>query len=379
MKIIVLGAGLIGRPIALDLALNNEFDITIADYNPWIVEKIRSESNIKALMVDVSKSETVKETVRDFDMVVNALPGFMGYQTLKAIIEAGKDVVDISFFPEDPQELNDLALKNNVTVIHDIGVAPGMSNVLVGYACNELDKTENVKIYAGGLPKERILPYQYKAVFSPIDVIEEYTRPTRLIKDGKQVTVPALSERENIYIPGVGTLEAFNSDGLRSLLVNIKAENMSEKTLRYPGHAEMMLIFRETGFFDKEEIDIEGVKISPLQMTARVLFPKWQMQKGDEDITVMRLEISGQKNNENVTYNFTLYDSFHKKTGFHSMARTTGYAATSTVRMLSKGLFKGKGVIAPEFFGKNDRCVEFLLQELRSKGVIYKENISKFH
>ncbi|MBI9034793.1 MAG: saccharopine dehydrogenase NADP-binding domain-containing protein [Bacteroidales bacterium] len=377
MKIIILGAGLIGRPIALDLLINNEFKVTVADYNPWVLEKIRAESNIKTILIDLTLPENVTKLVSDYDMVVNALPGFLGYQTLKAIIEAGKDAVDISFFPEDPQTLNELALQNNVTIIHDMGVAPGMSNVLVGYAHHELDKTTSVKIFAGGLPKERVWPFEYKAVFSPIDVIEEYTRPTRLIKNGKHITVPALSEREKIYIPGVGTLEAFNSDGLRSLLVNINADNMSEKTLRYPGHAEMMLVFRETGLFDKEEIEIEGIKISPLQMTSRVLFPKWRMEDGDEDITVMRLEISGIKNGENINYLFTLHDTFHKKTGFHSMARTTGYTATSTVRLLKKGLFKEKGVIAPEFLGKNDRCVEFLLQELREKGVIYKEKTSK--
>ena len=279
MKILILGAGLVGGPMAIDLAKDSEFNITLADINKDSLDKIVAKNKISTIQKDLSDSKSIKEVVNDFDIVLNAMPGFMGYNTLKAIIESSKDVVDIAFFPEDPFTLDELAKKNNVTAIVDCGVAPGMSNVLIGYIDHLLDKTETALIYVGGLPEVRKWPYEYKAVFSPIDVIEEYTRPARYVENGNLVTRPALSDAEFLDFPNIGTLEAFNSDGLRTLAETIDAPNMKEKTLRYPGHIEKMAVLRESGFFNKEEIDIKGIKISPLEFTSKLLFPKWQLKE----------------------------------------------------------------------------------------------------
>ena len=176
MKILILGAGLVGGPIAIDLAKDSEFNITLADINKDSFDRIGAKNKISAIQKDLSDSQSIKEIVKDFDFVLNAMPGFMGYNTLKAIIESNKDVVDIAFFPEDPFTLDELAKKNNVTAIMDCGVAPGMSNVLIGYVDHLLDKTETALIYVGGLPEVRQWPYEYKAVFSPLDVIEEDMR-----------------------------------------------------------------------------------------------------------------------------------------------------------------------------------------------------------
>lgn len=375
MKIIVLGGGLVGGPMALDLIENNEFEVTLADINSSRLEEISSGNQIKTLVEDLSNPEMVKNLIRDFDIVLNAVPGFMGFQTLKAIIESGKNVIDIAFFPEDMLELDTLAKENNVIAISDIGVAPGMSNVLIGYVDSLMDKTTKAITYVGGLPKVREWPYEYKAVFSPIDVIEEYTRPARYIENGQEIIKPALSDPELMNFEGVGTLEAFNSDGLRSLAKTIDAPYMIEKTLRYPGHIEIMRVLRETGFFDKEEIEIKGVKISPLDFTSKLLFPKWKLQEGEEDITVMKVIVEGVKDNKLVTYTYDLLDGYDATTQVHSMARTTGYTATMAVRMLAQGLYKKTGVSAPEFIGQNSECVNFILEGLKERGIYYRETI----
>ena len=374
MKIIVLGAGLVGAPMVFDLAQDNNFIVTVADKSAQALSKFSSHPHIHTVQQDLSDAEMLKTLVANHDMVLSAVPGFMGFETLKALIEAGKNVVDIAFFPEDLFQLDDLAKKNNVTVISDMGVAPGMSNVLIGYADNKLETTDKVAIYVGGLPKERLWPYEYKAVFSPVDVIEEYTRPARYIENGKQVIKPALSDPELLNFPVIGTLEAFNSDGLRSLAQTIRCPNMIEKTLRYKGHIEKMAMLRETGFFDKEPVEINGTMISPLDFTSKLLFPKWKLEKGEEDITIMRIIVEGKIQNKSLRYTFDLYDTYNAETGVHSMARTTGYTATMALRMIARGLYTQKGVSAPEFVGKDNSCVDFLLKGLAERGVVYQQN-----
>ena len=248
MNIIILGAGLVGSPMAIDLSKDPQYQVTLADINKESLSGTGSGYPVKTIQQDLSDPSEVTKLVSRFDMAINAMPGFMGFQTLKAIIEAGIDVVDIAFFIEDPFQLDELAKNNKVTAIMDCGVAPGMCNILIGYVDHMLDETENILYYVGGLPEIREWPYEYKAVFSPLDVIEEYTRPARYVENGKLIVRAALSDPELINFPGVGTLEAFNTDGLRSLAETIKCPNMKEKTLRYPGHIEKMAVFERQVF-----------------------------------------------------------------------------------------------------------------------------------
>ncbi|MCD4729252.1 MAG: hypothetical protein K8R74_01535, partial [Bacteroidales bacterium] len=312
-----------------------------------------------------------------YDIVLSTVPGFMGFQTLKTVIEAGKNVIDIAFFPEDLFDLNDLAIEKNVVAISDIGVAPGMSNILIGFAESQLDNIRSAVIYVGGLPKKREWPYEYKAVFSPIDVIEEYTRPARYIENGKEIIKPALSDPELLNFENIGTLEAFNSDGLRSLAKTIDAPFMIEKTLRYPGHIDIMRILRETGFFNKEKIELNGVKISPIEFTSKLLFPKWKLEEGEEDITIMKIIVTGTKGSKVLQYTWDLFDTYDAATKVHSMARTTGYTATMALRMVASGMYNRIGVSAPEYIGKQSECVDFILEGLKDKGVIYNEKIEE--
>jgi lysine 6-dehydrogenase len=375
MNIIVLGAGLVGGPMAIDLAKDPQFKVALADVNPGSLSKIGSEYPVETIQKDLSDPAEVKSLVSGFDMAINAMPGFMGFQTLKAIIEAGKNVVDIAFFIEDPFQLDELAGKKGVTAIMDCGVAPGMCNILIGYVNHLLDETDNILYYVGGLPEIREWPYEYKAVFSPVDVIEEYTRPARYVENGKLVVRTALSDPELINFPGVGTLEAFNTDGLRSLAETIKCPNMKEKTLRYPGHIEKMAVLRETGFFGTEPIELNGKMIRPIDFTARLLFPKWKLNEGEVDITVMKVVVEGKKDGRSVRYTYDLLDKYDPVTRIHSMARTTGYSATVALRMIAEGLYTHKGITVPEYIGKQPECVDYMLKGLKARGVVYRETI----
>ncbi len=373
MKVIVLGAGLVGGPMALDLARNGEFEVTSADRSAEALARLSGVAGISTVQMDLDNAEALKSLVKQHDLVISAVPGFMGFRTMERIIECGKNAVDIAFFPEDMFLLDAKAKEMNVTAICDIGVAPGMSNVLIGYGASMLDTLEKGITYVGGLPVVRTWPFEYKAVFSPIDVIEEYTRPARYIDGGRLVVREALSDPEMIDFPHIGTLEAFNSDGLRTLATTVKGDYLIEKTLRYKGHIEKMAVLRDTGFFDKEPIMINGVMISPLEFTARLLFPKWKLQKGEEDLTIMRIITEGLKDGIRQRYNWDLYDRLDTVTGVHSMARTTGYTATVVARLLSKGLYTHKGISAPEFLGKDASIVKFLLDGLKERGVVYTE------
>lgn len=373
-KILILGSGLIGKPIALDLANDQDKKVAIADINKSKLDSI-NHPDIKKLQVDLRDNNELAALLSDYELVVNAVPGHMGFETLKSCIEAGKDVVDIAFYPEDVFLLSALANEKGVRVICDMGVAPGMSNLLTGYATSKMSHVSKVDIFVGGLPKQRVLPWEYKAVFSPADVIEEYMRPARLVEKGQIVEKPAMTEIELLNFDKVGTLEAFNSDGLRSLLFTVKADNMREKTLRYPGYIEKIKLLAGNGFLNQEKIQVGDQIISPLALTSQLLFNQWKLAPDEIDLTVMRIVVEGQVSERLTRYSFDLYDEFDPLTQIHSMARTTGYAATMAVRLLCSELCKETGIIVPEFLGKNESIVNFMLDGLKVRNVLYKEKI----
>lgn len=367
-KIIVLGAGLVGKAIAIDLAKN--FEVTSLDINSDALQPLQ-QHGIKTQKSDITDLGLLKSQISSFDLVVGAVPGFLGLQTARAVIEAEKNMVDISFFPEDPFQLDELAKKKNVTIVTDCGVAPGMGNIILGYH-NKRMKIDFYECLVGGLPVVREWPYEYKAVFSPIDVIEEYIRPARYVQNKALVVKEALSDPELIHFDGVGTLESWNSDGLRSLIKTMPdIPNMIEKTLRYPGCIEYLRVLRETGFFSYEEVEVKGAKVRPIDVTAKLLFPKWKLKPGDEEFTVMRIRISGEENGKNKSYEYNLLDRTDSATQTLSMARTTGYTCTAAVNLVLDGKFSRKGICPPEFLGEDESNFKFVWDYLKERGVIY--------
>ncbi len=380
MRIIVLGAGLVGGAIARDLASEKDLKVAAADNDQKVLEELEGESKIKITEADLSDSSSLSRLVKDYDLVIGALPGHMGFTTLKAVIESGKNIVDISFFPEDAFELDQLAREKKVTAVVDCGVAPGCSNLILGYLASVLDETESFQCFVGGLPKVPTWPYEYKASFSPSDVIEEYNRPARLVEDGKVVTKPALSDVETVDFPGVGTLEAFNTDGLRTLLKTMKIPFMKEKTLRFPGHAERMRMLRETGFFSKEPVSLsDRITVRPLDVTSRLLFPLWELNEGEEDFTVMRVVVEGTKDGRRKGFSYDLLDNYDRKTKTTSMARTTGYTCSTVARLLVKKKFNRTGICPPEFIGHDHECYRFVMEGLKQKGIRFKESVTELH
>lgn len=373
MKTVVLGAGLVGGPIAADLVRDPGRSVHAVDIDERALARLQKRYGVETRAVDLSTAEGVRRAVADADFVVSAVPGFMGFETLRRVLEERKNVVDIAFFAEDPFELDNLARRNGATAIVDCGVAPGMSNVLAARAESLFDEAEDLVIYVGGLPEIREWPFEYRAVFSPVDVIEEYLRPARLVEDGSIVVRPALSERELIDFPGIGTLEAFNTDGLRTLARTIRARNMKEKTLRYPGHIEKIAMLRDAGFFRKDEIDVGGKWVRPLDVTARLLISKWELRERDRDVTVFQLTMEGIKNGKRRRYICDMLDRYDEATGIHSMARTTGYAATQALRLIEHGLYRNPGINPPELVGRRQDCVAFILKGLAERGIVYRE------
>jgi saccharopine dehydrogenase-like NADP-dependent oxidoreductase len=374
-RVVVLGAGRVGSAMALDLAKDGEFAVTVADCSEAALARL-APRGVAVHQADLAEAQALREAVREADLVVGAVPGFMGFATVKAVLEAGKDIVDISFFDEDPFLLDELAQSKGLMALTDIGVAPGCDNLILGDAATRLDRVHRFECLVGGLPAVRTWPYEYKAGFSPIDVLEEYTRPARYVAHGQEVVMPALSEPELIDFPRIGTLEAFNTDGLRTLIHTVDAPFKKEKTLRYPGHIEKMRLLRETGFFRKEPIDVNGTLVVPLELTTRLLFPLWQMGEGDEDFTVMRVIVEGEKDGRRVTRTFDMLDRYDRATQTTSMARTTGYTCTAAVRMVARGLYARKGISPPEYVGQAPGCWEFIRGELAARGIHYLETRS---
>ena len=358
-SIIILGGGMVGSAIARDLKESN-YNITVADWNEGI-ESYLAPFNINYIKLDFLNNDALKKAIANFDLVIGAVPGFMGYEILETVIDAGKNIADISFMPEDSRALIHLAKKNGVTAITDAGVAPGISNLLFGKALFEFDQLDSANCYVGGLPQNPQPPWWYKSVFSPIDVIEEYTRPARFVVNGKIITKPAMTDIEEITFDNIGTLDAFNSDGLRSLL-DMPISNMVEKTLRYPGHIQKIIDLKNNGYFAPEKIN----------NTAESLINDWAPEKGDYDQTIMRLEFSGIKDGKEITETFDLIDYFDKQKNITSMARTTGYTCAAVANIILSGDFKQNGVFTLENFGEEKRLVDNILHYLSERNIQFK-------
>ena len=365
-NIIVLGAGLVGGVMAIDLA--KKHNVTSVDISQKNLDKL---NNIKTICADISNTTTLQSLIKDYDLVIGAVPGFMGYKMMRDVIEAGKNIVDISFYPEDPFLLDELAKDKGVVAVMDCGVAPGMGNIIFGHHDANME-ISHYECLVGGLPEKREWPYEYQAVFSPIDVIEEYIRPARYVQNSNLIVKEALSDTELIEFDEIGTLESWNSDGLRSLIKTMPhVPNMIEKTLRYPGCVEYLKVLRASNFFSYEKIELNGAMIRPIDVTAKLLFPKWEMKPGDKDFTVMRIRIKGKEKGKNVTYQYNLLDRYLDDT--ISMARTTGFTCTAVANLVLDGTYKKVGISPPEYLGKH---FDFVKKYLEIRNVKYKLNKS---
>ena len=369
-QIVVLGAGLVGKAIAIDLKVSGH-EVIAVDLNQATLDELSAGHGITGICADFTGGH-LAELVRDADLVLGAAPGSSGYRIMETVIRAGKNMVDISFCPEDFMELDPLAREKGVTLVADMGVAPGMCNAILGYHDRRM-KVSSYRCLVGGLPFEREWPLEYKSSWSPMDCIEEYTRPARLREKGKNVTRPALSDLETVEFEGIGPLEAWNSDGLRSLLDSFPhIPRMVEKTLRYPGTVEYLRVLRELGYFSQQPVDVKGVPIRPVDLTASLLFPRFKLEKGEGEFTVMRVEIEGEEDGRIIRVTYDLYDEYQRESDTLSMARTTGYTATGAAGLILDGLLTRKGVIPPEGAAIEEAGFQYLINHLKERGVNYR-------
>jgi len=374
MRIIVLGCGNIGSVITADLAQSlRSADIVMADVNLKRAEDAAKKiglSNVSSTQVDASNHRKLAKALKGFDLSVCALPGSMGYRACRAAVAAGVDIVDVSYMPEDVMTLSKSALKAGVRVVPDCGMSPGLGNILIGHAVSRLDKVESIHIWNGGLPSKPVPPLGYVITWSVEDLIDMYMREATIVENGKIRKVEALSGLEERSFPNLGRLEAFYTDGLRTLLRTVEAAEMWEKTLRYPGHAERIKLLKALGFFDEKPVKVGDFNVSPRRVAARLLESRLTMPKV-EDVVIMRIEVTGIKKGKKVARTFDMFD---KKRGVTAMARTTAYTASIVAQLVAKKIVKDKGVVPPEKLGMNPSFHGKFLSEVKKRNIVIKES-----
>jgi lysine 6-dehydrogenase len=366
-RILVLGAGMVGSAMARDLGRRHQ--VLCADRDPAALAGLAGAEGVATQELDCTDHDALRAVAAEQDLVVCAVPGFLGFATLSCLIEAGKPVADISFFPEEALELDRKALEAGVAVVTDIGVAPGIDNLILGMHDASM-KVERFECLVGGLPVARTMPWQYKAPFSPVDVVEEYLRPARLMENGRVVVREALSEPSYEVFAGIGTLEAFNTDGLRSLLTTMAhIPDMAERTLRYPGHRELAWSLRESGFLSDKPVGAGEGAFVPREVTSRMLFREWKLEPGEPELTVMRVTVEGEEGGRQVRHVWDLDDRTDAD-GVSSMSRTTGYTCTGMAEAMLAGQWTRPGVAPPEVVGREAGLWEGIRAHLQDRGVV---------
>ncbi|MFH0889380.1 MAG: saccharopine dehydrogenase family protein [Planctomycetota bacterium] len=366
MKVLVIGCGLQGFEIASDLFKDKHIKVGVCDISSERLRRIKNIGISSVHQMDINDKKHLTGLIKQYDLIVGAVPGKYGLGLVKTVIESGRDMVDISFMPEDAPKLDRLARQHNVKIVVDCGLAPGISNLLVGHAQSILKRIDEVHIAVGGLPQNPKPPLNYRTVFSLEDVMEEYTRKVRIIENGKFKIIEPMTGVEKIKFNGIGEFECFFTDGLRSLAQTVKGvKTMTEKTIRYPGHTAQIKTLIECGFLDTKPVEFRNNKVSPRDFTLKVLGDKLALGK-DKDITLFRVVVKGEK-----TLKYELVDYYTN--GVTSMARTTGYPCAIVARLMN--LIDKVGVMPPEELGKNSLIFSQVIDGLKKRGIKIKETI----
>jgi lysine 6-dehydrogenase len=369
LKVLVIGCGKVGSEIARDLAKESEVDsVVAADASLENLKRLRRIERITTRRLDISQKKAVQQTMRSADLVCGALPGRIGFQVMTNAVEAGRDLVDISYTPENPFKLHSKARDKEIVLVPQCGVAPGLSNMFVGDADRRLGSISHVRIFVGGLPQKPVGPLNYRIVFSLEDVINEYSRPVNVIENGQKKQVEALSGKGLLNFPGVGRLEYFLTDGLGSLPRSFpKVRDMYELTLRYPGHAEMMNTLRVLGFFDRRPLLVNGFHLEPRRLSLALL--KNAMSPGSpEDLLAMKVEVEGRGGKKDVV-SYHVLDYYDGKRHVSAMSRTTAYPCTSVALLVGRRKLGRSGVVTPERIAGDKTHFAHILSRLKGRGV----------
>lgn len=362
MKILVLGAGLIGGVVAEELAKSGA-DVLVGD------RETKKIPGCKYLKMDFADQSSLIRTMSGgYDVVASAVPGRFGFGVMEAAIKAGVDLVDVSFGEGSPLPLMERAKRAGIIIVPDCGVAPGLSNLLVGLGMAKVEEPIETHIKVGGLPQKPMPPLGYRIVFSAEAVVDEYTRKARIVKNGKVVEVEALSGLELFEFPGIGKLECFYTDGLRTLIDTLKLKQMDEKTIRYPGHADKVKALVESGLFESDPV-VLGIK--PRDFMEAFLSSKLRLGKREKDLTILEVEVKG----ESETIRFRMLDRFDEKNNITSMARTTGYPLAVVSMLVAGKKVEQKGVVPLEVLGTDKKISKLILEELQERNISIEEEL----
>jgi len=375
MKLLSVGCGYIGSVLAEELVHSLDFDkLIICDSTKDKIVKTAKKwgERIFPLQVDISNYSNLLEIIGKVDLVIGLSPGRLGYNVMKACVEKKKDLIDLSFMAEDPFLFQKAALEGGVTIIPDCGVAPGLSNLLIGKSASQLDEVEGVSIYVGGLPQNPIPPLNYKVTWCVEDLFEEYTRSAKIIRNGKTVEVDALEGLEEIEFAEHGKFEAFFTDGVRTLHHTIKAKNMWEKTLRYLGHAEKIKLIKKLGLLKKASI--KSINMSPWEFMVRFWEENFSFFE-EKDFVLMRIKVSGRKGSAKYLHTYEVIDYFDEQRNQTAMGRSTAYTAFAVIKLMIENRIDAKGVLPPEILGMDKNLFEDIDQTLKGKDIEIKENV----
>ncbi len=365
MNFLVIGAGNIGSGIALNL-LEAGHSVDVADKSMDSLNRLKKiNEKIRVIEFDVFEKNSYR-ILHDYEVILSALPGSIGMEFLRNAAITGNTVVDVSYTDQNPYELNDTAMASGTLIVPDMGFAPGLTNAIVGHLSCDLEKVNNVKIYVGGIPEKPIPPIDYTITWSVEGLIDEYTRPVHIVRNGIESQVQALSGIEKISIGNYVNMEAFYTDGLRSLIRNIKCTEMFEKTIRYPGHAEKISLLKDLGYFDRERI--HGCNITAFDVSEQ-LFMKKLFMPDVHDVVLMRIDVSGIKSESEINRSAEMqvyYDSLRNRT---AMDIVTSLPASITAEFLSKNGKIATGMVFPETLGVNDNYFNYLIGTLQKNSI----------
>ena len=346
-----------GRAIAYDLLKYSNFDgIAVADKDKKTMKSAKEFLNNKKidfLTLDVEKTNDVKKYFQKYDVAISAVPYKFNYNLAKAAIRAKTHFLDLggnNSIVEKERSLSAMARKNNVTIIPDCGLAPGLTSVITRDIVQGLDIVDYVKIRVGGLPIDPKPPLNYQIVFSPYGLINEYVEDAIILDHGKIIKKKSMTELEQIEFPEpFRTMEAFLTSGGCSTLpytYKDKIGYLDYKTIRYPGHCEKFKTLIDLGFAEDEEIVIGKNRVSPREILAALLLKI--LPKNERDVVLVKVLSKGKKNNEKIQLEYTIIDYYDEENDITSMMRTTGYPVSIIAQMIESGVINERGVFCPE-------------------------------
>ena len=382
MKILVLGSGLIGPAAAFNSMSDPEVSqVTLCDLNQTALDqaaeklaRLPGSEKVTTVALDLRDEAAAIELMRGYDAIVGALPGLVTALGIRPAIKAGTPLVDLTRpSPEETAELKALAEETGSLIVLSCGLEPGLTEIMTHHLADRLDRVDEVHIKCGGIPAEPAPPLGYKIVFGGRRLpLREFD--ARIVEDGQLKPIPRYSGVEQLDFPGVGAVEAWHEGFMPWLLELPALKNLrlgTQKTIRWPGYAAKVTLLKEMGLLSLEPVEVDGVQVRPKHVLDAVMYPKVKLEEGEREVTLFKVEVSGQKDGQACRYTAQMVDWYDEKTGMTSMARTTAYTGAIMARMIARGDVSAAGIYPPEQLVAG-AAFERMVTELAAVGITFK-------